>query len=475
MAAAARIVLPPPHKGQEPLFYWNHRNEVAQALVAPCGTKAGKSLGSALWMAKEATSNKRLFCVWIAPTLAKCRVGYRYLKAMLNIDGVAECIDGLLEIRLKNGSFIKFLHGRDAEVTVEGEAIDRFIIDEAGKIAAQVWYSLYTTLTQTKGIGIITGTPRGKTWYYDLYQRALKGDRFFTHMTLRTIDSPYVDKQLVENAKRLLPKALYEQYYLAMFVSAGDVFGDLNHLWDESLIVPEGPIKFWIHPDQKQRQSDIFHGVDIAKKRDYTVFYSVNSEGKTVGFCRFQNTAYPQQGKRFEQYIHRYFGDANDNIVQFDCTGVGEALGDIFYDLDIDASFTPVTFTNKSKADMVTQLSLALEQRWLTAPRIGRIEAELSSYEVKVTKSGLHSYAAPEGEHDDIVSAMMLAVSAGFRAAANEASESLLLEALNGNSNKRDDDILNYVDSAYGDENDDDFFDDEDDQAGDFEFEGMYG
>lgn len=470
---AAVVRLPPPWKGgQDKFFYWSDENPQAQVLVGPAGTKVGKSFGCALWMAKEALLNPGLFCIWVAPTYLKCKIGYRYLKAMLDIEGVAKCVDGLLEIRLKNGSFIKFLHGSDAEVTIEGEAVDRFVLDESGKINKQVWYSLLTTITQTRGIGIITGTPRGFNWYYDVYRQAKKGDNpFFVHTTLQTVNSPYVKQEAIERAKRLLSKALYEQYYLARFVSSSSVFGDLTQIWDDTLEVPEGKIRFWVHPDASKRAVDVIHGVDIAKKRDYTVFYSVNMKGETVGYCRFKNSPYPRQASRLEQYLNRYFSNATDNLIRYDETGVGTALGDMLAELDIDASITPVTFTNKSKAEMVTRLTLAVEQEWLKAPRIEQIEHELASYELKVTRTGLHSYAAADGEHDDVVSACMLAVSAAYQSSMAEEAEKLLEETLSGVSQ---DDIIDYASAAT---EDGDFFSDDYDmeKEEEFEFEGTNG
>ncbi len=470
MGAAAKIILPPPHSGgQDKFVHWNEVNYVAQCLVAPCGTKVGKSFGCALWLAKEVLLNPGSYAIWIGPTYLKCKIGYRYLKSMLDIPGVAKCTDGRLEIQLANGSFIKFLHGRDAEVTIEGEAVDRFVIDESGKIEKQVWFSLFTTITQTGGIGIVTGTPRGFNWYYDVYQKAVDGDPFFAHMTLRTIDNPYNKKEAIERAKRLLPKTLYDQYYLALFTSASTIFGSLDDVWDRDLFVPDGKVKFWIHPNEETRAKEVYHGIDLAKKRDYTVFFSTNYQGKVVGYCRFKNIPYPQQAKRIENYIKKFFGHCDDNFIRFDVTGIGEAVGDLIYDLDIDASITPVTFTNASKADMVTRLTLAIEQNWLKAPRIKTWEHEMATYEVAVTKSGLHSYNAPAGEHDDTVCAAMLSVPAAYQSSMSIEAENLLDQLKLSENDPLGDIVEN---NLY----DDDFFDEETDQTEDeFEFEGNYG
>jgi len=451
------------------LFWdWNERYPNAQALVCPAGTKAGKSFGSAAWLLKEALVNPGSYCVWLAPTYLKCRIGYRYIKAMLPDCEWIEPVDGRLEIRFANGSFIQFLHGRDAETTVEGENIDRAVIDEAGKISKQVWYSLYTTLTQTEGLVIVTGTPRGYTWYYDIFRKAKQGDPFFCWGHLQTADSPYVSDKAVEQAKRLLPKHLFEQYYLALFLSESEVFGDLSKIWDEALEVPAGVTRFWIHPDPKARQMDVYHGVDIAKRKDYTVFYSVNGLGQLVGYCRFRKLPYPRQAERFAQYIKRYFQivrDAkgepiSDNLVWYDATGVGDAFGDLLAELDIDATIEAVTFNNKIKSQMVTRTNIAIEQGWHSAPRIEQIEHEFASFEVNSTKSGLFQYSAPDGEHDDVVMAGMLAISNAMQSAMAEAAEKMLEQALDDKI--KGDDLALYAEAMESETDDDGFFDGDD-------------
>lgn len=453
----AIIRLPKPHDGgQEIFFNWDTVYPEAQCLVAPCGVKVGKSFGAALWLTKEALLSQNLFCVWIAPTYLKARIGYRYIKNMLPDCDHFDCVDGRLEIRLSNGSFIKFLHGRDAEVTVEGEAIDRFVIDEAGKTSKQVWFSLLTTITQTRGLGIITGTPRGFTWYYDVFEKAQTGDPFFCWAHLETERSPFIDPKALEIAKRLLPKFLYDQYYRALFLTQSSTFGDLSKMWDESLDPNNGTVKFWLHPDEQARAQYVCHGVDIAKRGDYTVFYSVNARGQMVGFCRFKMARYTEIGMRLKTYVTNYF--KGENAIDYDATGVGVAFGDILSELDIDADITPVTFTNKSKSEMVTKTIMAIEAGWHKAPRFRIIEHEFSTYELTVLPSGAYRFSATDGEHDDIVSAAIMSISKSYSAMQSEGAEVVLSKFL---GNGDDDLIAAYASLAALPDDDDDFFADD--------------
>jgi hypothetical protein len=451
---SAIVRIPTPHKGGQEIFLnWSVDNPMAQCLVAPCGTKVGKSFASSMWILTEALSNQKFYCAYIAPTYQKCRIAYRYIKAMLPNHPFFKPIDGRLEIEFANGSFIKFMHGRDAEVTVEGEAIDRFVIDEAGKITKQVWLSLLTTITQTRGKGIITGTPRGFSWYHDVYKQAKNEKpkktkpKFFVHTTLKTENSPYVTAEAIEIAQSLLPKHLFQQYYEAKFITHGAVFGDLDRIWTDE---PFRNNAFWIDEVEKNRRQPVIHGVDIAKQNDWTVFYSVNFAGKLVGFVRFRHIAYTQQIMRLKTYLIKYFGV--DDFVRFDATGVGVAFGDMLEEAEIPASIEPVIFTNKSKGEMVTKLCMAIESGWHKAPQIPVIEQEFGAYEVEITKTGMCRYQAVEGNHDDIVSAAMLSISEAY----GQAQTDRALESLT-NDDVEDNYIAAYAAAAA--DLQDDFFD----------------
>jgi hypothetical protein len=450
-----KVILPKPHAAQEKLVYWNFENTTAQCLVAPCGTKFGKSFACALWLTREALTNSNYYCVWIAPTYYKAQIGLRYIRSMLpSLKGI-RVIESRSEILLPNGTIIKFLHGHDAETTVEGEAIDRFVIDESGKQTEQLWFSLYTTLSQTGGKGIITGTPRGFNWYYKVYTKAVNGDSFFCHDTFKTEQSPYISKKAVDTARRLLPPMLFKQYYEAKFVSMSTVFGDTEQMFND---IPVNPLaKFWIHPDINKRKIDTVTGWDIAKVKDYSVFYTVNLLGELVGYARFHRINYTDQVQKMKTYLDKnFFGD---KILRYDMTGVGNAVSEMISDADIDAQVTGVVMSNPAKQEMITRLTSSIENGWHKAPRIERIAHEFGSYEVKTTKSGLFTYSAPDGEHDDVVSAAMLAVSGAY--ALREDEEELEKQGVYNISENRKDAISEAASVFTSEYDEEDFFDDD--------------
>lgn len=429
---AAVIRLPEPHPVQEIFTDWHTIHTSAQVLVAPCGTKLGKTFGAALWLLDQALVNPGFFCVWIAPTTFKCRIAYRYMKAMLPEIDLIDCKDSKLEIHFGNGSVIKFLHGRDAEVTVEGEAIDAFVMDEAGKQKAQLWFSLFTTITQTEGLGIITGTPRGHNWYYDIFRKAKEGDPFFCWAQLPTEESPFVSDKAIAHAKRLLPPHLFDQYYRALFVAHSSVYGDLATIWRQELR-PERK-SFWLHPDPDERAKPVCIGVDLAKRRDYTVYFAINADGETVGYARMRNRPYRQQARLLGRFCEHFTGEGNE--VRYDRTGVGDAVGEQISEamdkVKGDWTVSDVVFTNAGKQELVTRAMVSIEQGWWHCPRIERVEHEFASLEVSVTKTGLHTYSAPDGDHDDVHWAACLAISGAFAGSAQDEALELIQAAMDG-------------------------------------------
>lgn len=72
-----------------------------------------------------------------------------------------------------------------------------------------------------------------------------------------------------------------------------------------------------------------------------------------------------------------------------------------------------VSITNANKTDMIDSLSLAFEQGQIEILNDPVLVGELMAYESERLPSGLIRYSAPEGFHDDCVSALMLAWAAG--------------------------------------------------------------
>lgn len=352
---------------------------------------------------------------WIAPIYDQAKIGMSYFKKMLPPPPHSEFKEGAMLAKLPRiETEIQFWHCKNP-TSLEGVGSHGNIFDEAAKCPYEAVVSAQTTVTFTKGPQAYFSTPLGKNWFYRECMEAKehmewalrKGkdpERVF--IQARTVDNPYIDPKVVEEAKRALPDRLFRQYYLAEFVEDGMVFvGFRDCIHGPELSDIYGATQYWFGDEAKD--SDVFIGVDWAKKEDYTVFTAirlVEGHPRVIGFMRFQGIGYVQALKELYKFANKF---KSVILIKHDRTGVGEAIDDMLAQMPY--SFEGVIFTNASKAAMVNQLIMAFETREIAIPHWPELIKELESYSVIVNELGTARYNAPSGMHDDIVSSLMLA------------------------------------------------------------------
>lgn len=417
-------------------------NEKTRLICLALGTKVGKTLGGAGRIANfsfQAPREQAALYRIVAPTYQQASITYKYLDRLF--PQVLPPQAGLTpeqykaaqhqwsqltpersesRMRMKwnhNGAIIQCVHAQDPERSIEGERTHGNLIDEAAKCSAQTFASVMSTTSQTGGWIALTSTPRGKNFFYDLYRQCQE------HMawsekhqkpyemfcaTARTIDSPYVDKRVVEQAKLSLPDRLFRQLYLAEFLDDGSVFVGHRDCVEGDLIDVHGKMQAWQVPDAKTRKVVI--GADWAKRTDYGVFIAFEvgtSRPRVVGFRRFQGLDYKVAIQELYQFTEQF----NEVLlIRHDRTGIGDVINDMLS--NFSCPIDPIVFTNESKSSMVDAYMVAIETRNLVLPNWLDLIKEHDNYDVKMSVLGKPTYSAPPGLHDDIVTACFLAWSA---------------------------------------------------------------
>lgn len=376
--------------------------------VFSCGTKFGKTLGFSIKAASLLLNSKRpREMLWAAPYYQNAKVGFNYIKRLLPQGTFIDNKSSLTITMIHNQTSIVFKGMNANPEAVEGNRYHHVFIDEASKMVKQAIASIRTTTTQTGAYTDIFSTPRGRGWFYEYYMRGSDTHNpDYTCHNFRTIDNPFLNPKEIEIAKRELPERLFRQYYLAEFIDDGEIFIGFRSCVEGEPVNSLGQTRYWLAPNEKDH--DVVIGVDWAKKQDYTVFTAIKVGGdvpRMVGYERFQGLSYIEAIKRLRDFGSK-FKSVRD--IYHDKTGVGEALDDI-------AGYLPwavngVLFTNSSKNTMVNRLIMRFERKAIVLPNITEMINELEAFEVSVTPTGKMTYSAPAGKHDDIVSALMLAV-----------------------------------------------------------------
>lgn len=362
---------------------------------------SGRRFGKTMLASRDAIHalmkpNQRGWCV--GPTFEISKKVFREVFFILN-----KYFQPLIESQSEHNQYIRLINGSeivgksaDNPVSLLGEGLNFLIVDEAASIKKEVWdMYLRPTLTDKQGWALFTSTPRGRNWFYEEWTRGQDSMHSnYASWNFLTSDNPYIPAGEVELAKSTLPERVYLQEYLGMFLEdIGGVFRGIRECISgkfESPVVGRSYVA----------------GIDLAKHQDYTVITIIDYETKhVVYFDRFHQLDWNFQKSRIALACRNY----NNAKIVVDATGVGDP---IFDDLRrAGFSVDGFKYTSESKAKLIENLSLVIQERQVSFPEIPELINELNIFEYKVSpNTRKFSYNAPEGYNDDCVNSLALAV-----------------------------------------------------------------
>ena len=364
----------------------------ARFRVIAAGRRWGKSrLGSALCVATALNGGRAW---WIAPSYPVANVGWRMIRTL--VSSIPGCHTGLADrvVVLPSGGEVR-VRSADNPDSLRGEGLDLVILDECAFMKEAAWAeALRPSLSDRKGKAVFISTPKGRGWFYRLWQRCIdEHDREWQGWQLPTSDNPYIDPAEIEAARRSLPERVFQQEYLAMFLDdAGGVFrGVLEAATAEPQDGAIGGHTYTL-------------GVDWARERDFTAIAAYDATlGAIVALDRFNQIDYQIQLGRLTALYERF----RPSAVVAEANSIGQPLIEQLQRQGLPV--VPFTTTNASKQVMVDALGLAFENRALSIIPDPVLIAELQAYQGERLAGGLMRYGAPSGMHDDTVMAVMLA------------------------------------------------------------------
>jgi hypothetical protein len=276
--------------------------------------------------------------------------------------------------------------------SLRSEGLNFLWVDEGAQIKEEAWnLALRPALMDKKGRAIFTGTPKGHNWYWQLWSRGQDPKQLdYKSWNYPSQNNPYLDPKEIEDFARDMPKRAYEQEILGLFIEdIGSVFRGV-----------EACVKGTLKPHSRNKR--YVAGADLAKYEDFTVVCILDDNVHLCAFDRFGELDWVFQRKRIVNLCQQY----NARLL-IDSTGVGDPVYDELRreQLRVDG----YKFTNASKADLIENLSIQIENQAISYPDIPELINELKLYGYETGKTGIIRYGAPEGYHDDIVIALALA------------------------------------------------------------------
>ena len=300
----------------------------ARYAVVEASTKSGKTVGCLVWLHEQAALHGlpgRNYW-WIAPIRRVAKIAYRRLKLYLP-EGSFESNETEMTITLSNGATIFFL-GSENPDTLYGEDVYAAVIDEASRVKEESWFAVRTTLTATQGPVRIIGNVKGRrNWAYKLARRAEGGERDAYHYAKLTVwdavEAGIFPTEEAEDAKEILPEAVYRELYLAEAASESEAFFQVENIG----VIDTAPT------DLRLVRTWDFAVTEAAAAADpdYTVGLKMGFDGRrTVVLDVVSRRAAPDTITDLVQTVAIADGEACEQIIEEEKGAAGKIMVDLF-------------------------------------------------------------------------------------------------------------------------------------------------
>jgi hypothetical protein len=195
--------------------------------VIAAGRRCGKSrLAATILLIEALRCPAGSAVLYVSPTMGQSRQIIWDLLLELGREVIQSSHVNNLDITMINGARI-YVRGADRPDTLRGVSLTYAVLDEVADIKPAAWEQVIrASLSDKKGAAMFIGTPKGRNWFFDLWnlgQDEQDSDWKSWHFT--TADNPLIDPTEIESAKKTLSSFSFKQEYMASFSNAGsDIF-----------------------------------------------------------------------------------------------------------------------------------------------------------------------------------------------------------------------------------------------------------
>ena len=366
--------------------------------IINCGRQFGKSMLSENLLLKWSLETPNTTGFWVSPIYSQAKKVYDELNKALDDTGLVLTTNrSELWIKLLNGSTIHFKSGEKPD-NLRGYTLDWLIIDEAAFVKDEIWTEVLRPATLVKGKRVIfISTPKGKNYFYNLYQRGMSNDYpDYVSLKYTSYDTPYISKEEIEDAKQTLPTDIFRQEILAEFIEdGGEVFKNYTDIQTEVM---------WRKPSPDERY---WAGLDLGRQNDYTVLTILNNYNQVCYIYRENKTNWVNIIDNVVSILNQYNAKLLIEV---------NSIGDVIYE-QIKRKYSkiePFNTTNKSKEEIINNLIVNINDQILTLPTkelFEPLDTELKVFTFEWNpRSRKVRYFSPSGFHDDCVMSLALAV-----------------------------------------------------------------
>ena len=261
-------------------------------------------------------------------------------------------------------------------------------------MAQEAWMAaLRPALSDRKGRALLISTPRGRNWFWHLWQRGndpLMED--WASWQHATITNPIIEEKEIAEARDVLAESIFRQEYEAAFLEdSAAVFKRVR----EAATAPTDA--------QHTPGHRYIMGVDFGRYADFTAVAVLDADTATlVALERFNEIGWAIQRERIAGMARRWQVES----IHAEANAMGEPNIEALRAMGLPV--VAFTMTHLSKPNLIEGLNAAIDNGQIRLLPDEVLLEELEAFTYTSTRYATY-YSAPPGRHDDTVIALALA------------------------------------------------------------------
>lgn len=363
-------------------------NDGSPRIVACMGRQTGKTTTIATKAIQYAYTHPKTTTLIISPSLRQSMIMFdKILQFTHQNPLLRKSITRKTRtiIQLTNDSQIIALPC--SEHLLRGYTANLAIADEAAFIPENVLTEvIFPMLSTTKGAAILLSTPWDKKHFF---YKSFLNPNYSTHK-IASAENPLIPQTFLAEMEQNMTQDAYKREYLAEFTEAQSCY------FQQELIrrCIEHAQRLTLEPyrniEQAIPEGDYFAGLDLGKLQDHSAIVIVKREKdqkqtfKVVYVYEFPlETPYTEVISTAARINEQF----KLQKILIDQTGIGEPILEEMHNEKVDTA-EGITLTQDTKAELLTNLKLIMEQQRLAIPYDKRFCQQINDQQYSYTKGG---------------------------------------------------------------------------------------
>jgi len=380
-------------------------------IVAVMGRQSGKTTTIALKAVKFAVSTPKATILITSPSLRQSMIMFSRISSFVFTSPVKSRVVRSTRtiIQFDNRSEIIALPA--SEYFLRGYTAHMIVCDEASFMPEELITNIiFPMISTTDGYAIFLSTP----WARDhFFYRAFMNPNYSVHR-VKSSECPLIKPEFLEEMRRNMTESAFKMEWEAEFVEAASAFFPQSLI--RECVVNDPPLEFIASLEEHVPEGEYYAGCDFGKLEDYSVLAVLKREDDILKLVYLHEFELGTPYSKVIGHLVRAHQAFSFHKVFVDQTGVGEPVLEELQNQGMK-NVEGLTFTVKTKEELLTCLKIAMEQKRLKMPYHLRLCQQINEQQYEYTKSGHLAFSHPVGSHDDMLWALSLGVWSSTREA----------------------------------------------------------